>query len=269
MSIVQSAQKAVGAVKAGRAYLDGLANKYIVKPVAAKGISGFVFDYEGESSISLASEITDHYIEDNTAIQDHIAKRPKRITLRGLVGELVMLKPAGLLGALGMAQSGLTQLYAYLGDNTPQMTQKLQEAATAVTGAINAFDQGLARVQNIVNMFDKSVPAQTKQQIAYTKLETLWDTNQIVTVDTPFKFFESMAIELVTCVQDPDTKTITDISVTLKEIRLAETETTKFDESNYSGRAGQQRQPVVDKGKTPGTTRPVSLLKQAFNGGAN
>jgi hypothetical protein len=256
----------IGVVKKGRSSLDTLANKYVVKPANAKGISngviGFVFDYEGESTVNLAADITDHYVEDNTAVQDHVAIKPKRITLRGYVGELVQLKPAGLLGALGMAQSNLTQLFAYIGGNTPQVVQKLQQAVTAVTSAVNAFDQGLARVQHVVNIFDHSAVPQSRQQIAYAQLESLCDVAAIVSVATPFRFFPSMAIEVVTMTQGEDTKTWSDLTVTLKEIRFAETATGTFDKSKYAGDAGFQNQSVVDKGKSASPTKPVSGLLQ-------
>lgn len=53
-----------------------------------EGISGFLFDIIGDESISLESDITDNFLENNTAIQDQIALRPEIITVHGLVAEL-------------------------------------------------------------------------------------------------------------------------------------------------------------------------------------
>ena len=69
-------------------FINDLTTKYILKPLGAKGIAGFVFDIEREHRIELKSEITDHYIEDNSTIQDHISKAPVLITLTGYVGEI-------------------------------------------------------------------------------------------------------------------------------------------------------------------------------------
>ncbi len=41
-------------------------------------IGAFVFDYAGEVSSELHADITDHYTEDNTVVQDHIALNPIR-----------------------------------------------------------------------------------------------------------------------------------------------------------------------------------------------
>ena len=53
-----------------------------------EGISGFLFDIVGDESISLESDITDNFVENNMAIQDQIALRPEIVTVHGLVAEL-------------------------------------------------------------------------------------------------------------------------------------------------------------------------------------
>lgn len=47
-----------------------------------------LFDYESENTASLESDITDHFVEDNTYLNDHIALRPEIISVRGFKGEL-------------------------------------------------------------------------------------------------------------------------------------------------------------------------------------
>lgn len=69
--------------------LTTLERSAIVRPNnPPRGIAGFLFDYDAEQFLELASEITDNYIEDNTAIADNITLLPERVTLRGLIGEL-------------------------------------------------------------------------------------------------------------------------------------------------------------------------------------
>ena len=63
------------------------ANLYVVQP-ADPNSEIFLFDTRGEEEANLESDITDNYIEDNTAMQDHIGLKPMTITLRGYVGEL-------------------------------------------------------------------------------------------------------------------------------------------------------------------------------------
>jgi uncharacterized Fe-S center protein len=77
-------------------FLSSATQQAIVKPEDFKGIAGFVFDVITLDSIELSSDITDHYIEDNTAINDHIALKPEIIRVEGLVGELKYEIPAEL-----------------------------------------------------------------------------------------------------------------------------------------------------------------------------
>lgn len=59
----------------------------IVNILSTTGIAGFKFHVPETEQIQFENEITDHYIETGSAIQDHIAQRPIIITLTGLVGD--------------------------------------------------------------------------------------------------------------------------------------------------------------------------------------
>ena len=71
---------------------NNLINNFVVSPVVNLGIAGFQFDIFEEHKSELQAEITDHFVEDNSTRQDHIAIKPERFTLRGFVGELVETK---------------------------------------------------------------------------------------------------------------------------------------------------------------------------------
>lgn len=240
----------------GRAYVDGLANKYIVKPKNAKGIGGFLFDHEGETTLRLQAEITDHYAEDNTVINDHVALRPLRMNLRGFIGELVFQQPQGVIGALNLIQNKLTTIPAYIGNYTPQMIGKVQNVITQATNVVNTVDQSISRVKNIVGLFGKSTPAITKQEKAYLTLQSLYFTKQIVLVETPYGVFNNMIIDSLVFVQPEDTKSWSDISVTLKQVNFVRTETSVS--NKHINRRHDQIAPVVKQGSTQGTTKPIS-----------
>lgn len=57
------------------------------------GIAGLVFDWTGEEKLSLRSEITDSFVEDNTAIQDQIALLPETFSVNSTTAEVVFLGP--------------------------------------------------------------------------------------------------------------------------------------------------------------------------------
>ena len=55
-----------------------------------------LFHIEGENNGVFESDITDHYIEDNTTIVDQIGLRPEVITVTGFIGELNDVLPPAL-----------------------------------------------------------------------------------------------------------------------------------------------------------------------------
>lgn len=75
--------------------LSTLEKQAIIRPEnPPPGIAGFLFDIRGEETAEMTADVTDHYVEDNTAIQDQVALKPEIITVRGLVAELTDAKYA-------------------------------------------------------------------------------------------------------------------------------------------------------------------------------
>lgn len=257
-------------IASGRGYLDTLANQYLLKPANAKGLAGFIFDYEGDTTITVQSEITDHYTEQNTFFNDQAAQKPQRITLRGFVGEIVANPDAGLLGALATLQGKLTTLDAILGKYTPGAIQKIQQGLNKATDVVNKIDNAISRAQNLVGLFIGSAPAPTKQELAYQQLSALWANNTVFTLDTPFNYFRSVMIEHMTFVQDETTKQWSEVSVTVKEVRFTGTVvegpgmSAELAAQTQMGRSVYQSQSPVDKGKTQGIASPFSGLFSSF-----
>lgn len=269
-SAVSSKFNPLNMVASGRGYLDTLANKFILKPANAKGLAGFVFDYEGETTVHQQSEITDHYSEQNTFVNDNAAQKPARIVLCGFVGEIVANPNVGVLGAIAAFQGKLTTLNAMLGKYTPGAVQKLRALATQATGVVNKIDNAISRAQNVVGLFVGSSAAATKQEKAYQQLYALWANNTIFTLATPFTYFRSVMIESMTFTQPEDTKQWSEISVTVKEVRFtgvvpqgpgmspALAAQTQLARSQY------QSQAQTNKGKAQGLFSSFGKVKGGF-----
>ena len=205
------------------AYINQIASQYVITPKGLKGIAGFVFDYEGEDRLTMESDITDHYAEDNTAIQDHIALRPKMIILRGFVSELTLPGVGtGLFGSLTQLQQKLGTADAYLGKYTPQGLQNLQGSASKAISQVqnyaNTASQYLNQAKNLAGLFGVGQPP-TQQAKAYQTLGALRDSFQVFGVTTPWSYFPSMSITSLVFMQPKDNKQQSDITVTMKEIR--------------------------------------------------
>jgi hypothetical protein len=246
-------------------YVSNLANKYIIRTKTPVGINGFVFDYEGETTVNLNSDITDHYTEDNTVINDHIAIRPARVTLRGFVSELSLNRTRTLSGIIEAVSDRLGTVDAYLQDYTPGMVKQMQQTLAAAQNVANTVSQVAERAGNIVGLFANGHPGQTKQSRAFESLESLWKTKQYFELETPYKIYENMVIESIVFMQPDDSKYQSDITVTLKEIRFAKVQVAPYDPANYSGRSISQAAPMKDNGKAKGEEVLQSTLFSLLN----
>lgn len=244
---------------------SNMVNQFVVSPLINLGIAGFVFDIMDETRIDLTAEITDHYVEDNSAIQDHIAIRPDRITLRGYIGELVYRqeKPAGT------AQK-LTEKIATINAYVPVLTAAAKQIQSSITGVQNGttsfLQAGLATSTNLYSAFKTLNPPPTAQAKAFNFFAALFRARQLVSLETPWTFYSSMAIESISAIQPAETKDITDFSITLKKIRTALTTTIVFDPSKYQGRTTGQASEQQDLGRANGSklssTQSESILSK-------
>lgn len=255
--------------------LDLLADsftKYIVSPLNAFGVGGFVFDIEGESVANLSADITDHYLEDNVAVQDHIAIRPKKIVLKSYVGELVFRQDDSTNTFVQKVTQKLTTLSNIL--------PTLSRAATQITdfiknGKLNDISLSNVTLESVNKTTDywalvkNFATGGSRQQQAYMYFKALMEKKLLVSVQTPFEFMANMAIESITAIQSEDSRFISDFTITLKQIRTAQTASVELGPSQnrspefnasgtpnapvYQGRSSVQFEPLNQVGNMPGT----------------
>lgn len=229
-----------------------------------------LFNYEGEQSVALTSDITDHYIENNTAIQDQIALKPEMITTNGFVGELNDVAPAALAPIKAIAEK-LTAVGAY----TPSLSAT---AALAYAQAFQLYQVGASAVRNAVSTWSSinggggqsvingggitAQPNQTKQQIYFQQFYGYWKNRTLFTIQTPWAIFQDMAILNLRAIQDAETRMITDFEITFKLMRFASTLTVSgplYDNNNFQGRAYNQGAGEVDLGTATLEVSPTSF----------
>ena len=228
-------------------YLDNKST-VIVKPKSTAGVSGFVFDIPDTEKLTLTSDITDHYTESNEFINDHITRKPITITLSGFIGELVFRGAEGIEGDVQEINNRLETVEAYAGDYTPGGLQTLQRIVQQTQTAVSAINQFEAKVKNLVGIFDGVEPGDTLQEKAYKTLFSLWKSSGLVTVQTPWDYFDSMAIKNISFTQNVDSKQITDISITVKEMRFKGIKTVNFDQNQFPVPAEVQEAPEEENG---------------------
>lgn len=244
--------------------------QYVVSPLNAFGLGGFVFDIEGTASIELTSEITDHFLEDNSTVQDNIAIKPQIVTLKNYVGEVVYNPGNGGNQPLENAVQKLTTLNAYLpflAAQAQQIQNSLQPSSisviannpvTALTGLLNA--NTINNVADLWALTKNLNPGASKQQQAYLYFKALWSQKILIGLQTPFEFITNMAIQSVVANQDEVSKTMSDFTITLKKINVATTSTISYQPDQYQNRASEQNQPATPQGNNQGSSTLVSPL---------
>ena len=208
-------------------FLGNVVNKVVVKITGGKnstGINGFVFDVTGDEEMQFDSDITDHYIEKNSSIQDHIALKPRRYTVSGFVGELSDKLAQTISNALSTV-TGLSIVGPYLPQWSEQATQlyakvgaEVQQAASFAQHAVNAAD-------GIYALFQGASTTLTKQQAAYFCFLNLWQNQRymqlnLCTIETPWDTLYNMAVENVRILQKDSSNMVSEFSVTFKEMRF-------------------------------------------------
>lgn len=133
----------------------------MVSALSNTGIAGFKFNIPEREQIKMQSEVTDHYIDTNCAVQDHIAKKPVEITLAGLEGEYFysVNKVEDLLAKVTPV---LRLLPAYL----PRFK--------AATYQLKRFDKDYSK--RITDLAEGKQNTNNPNVTTWDKLGTAWDT---------------------------------------------------------------------------------------------
>lgn len=218
-----------------------------------------LFHYEGEQSLTIEADVTDHYIEDNSAIQDHIALKPEIVNTQGFIGELNNVPPKGL-DIIKEVADRLTTVTAF----APALSATAQ----------NVYNQASAGYQLFKNVKNSAVSAwnslsgnqesnvsiigedgliigenQNKQQVAFQQFYGYMQSRTLFTVQTPWCVIKDMTLTRLHPVQDATTKQMTTFEVSFKRIRMAKTQISSvFGIRALDGRAAQQASSLIDLG---------------------
>lgn len=197
------------------------------------GIAGFLFDVRTDESVTLQSNITDHYIENNTAIQDQIALKPEVVTLRGLVAELAQTNFEQDEVAKEIAALPINELLVpeYTEIQIKQFAEQDQVQAQQVEAITS--EQSLEGFYNAKTAFSRG-----KQSRVFGYFYQLWKGRQLMTIDTPWGFFTDMVIESLRASQGEDSRYISNFDITFKKMRFAENIIIKS--GQFAGRHAQQ-----------------------------
>lgn len=239
----------------------GVSNGAIVSVFDNTGIAGFKFHIPQREQVTMSNEVTTHYVEDNTPVQDHIVRKPIQITLDGFQGDFfysnhkIESALANVTPIMNLVEPFLPQL----SNITSQIKNKaINKIASQKENAISQNNLLIGGVQsnefNIVNkvinyknlfqIFQDLYKIKSAQTRAFIYLEALWKSQMLFTIETTWRRYENMVITNLKPMRDNNAD-ITDFSVTFQEVRFTQTLTTS---ANNTGRTSIQKENIVKKG---------------------
>ena len=204
-----------------------------------------------QNNLSLKSEITNHYVEDNVWINDHWAISPMQYTLSGLVGELIYTVPNGwakkvesFYGSTGLGL--LSKISPKLGSYT-QSALNIVRKAQSVTNKYISIAKSAG--EKITNFFTKGIIKKANQRKVLDELENLMNNRVLVNVSTPYGTYNGLAIIAVNIRQGQETKFTSEVEITLQKWRTyGESLNNTYDEKLQSDIATAQTAKIKDKG---------------------
>ena len=216
---------------------------------------GFVFDVLKDEAVTAQADVTDHYVEANYAIHNHVAFRPLQITIAGFKGEVTELmdpsnydpansqyskaKIQAMARTVLQRTNVLSQLVgsdvAGLQADAQELYNTAEQVAMAATNT--AMWQMLDSSHGLYDQMTSDTHLLTKQERAFKYLYKSYLAGDLFFVQTPFGMFPmeskkagletgmkpAMLIQSIRAVQGEESTEVSDFEITFKEIRVAMT----------------------------------------------
>lgn len=244
----------------GEKQLDALKShisEYFIVGEGTKGIANLRLDIIGDETLTVDSDVTDHYVESNTAYQDQISIKPKIYTVSGEVGELVWYQKDSASQIFGQVAQRLEGVISFLPVRSKSFNQ-FKDKAMKVAQWVDTASNVASKISNLWN--SATTGSLTHQQQAYQELLAMRDNRQpLPMIKTPWGILQDYVITNIKLTQPKETKDKSFISISFKEFRTVSVSTVKFDPEKYQGNAVFEHQPKTDNGTTSGLDESTSV----------
>lgn len=235
----------------------------VVNVLGNFGVAGFRFNIPLREQVKLENEVTDHYVDTNTPVQDNIASKPVTLTLTGLQGEYFYsvneIKDA--LANVTPILSLVKQFTPKLSSATKQIKQKYQESEQGLAAYYASYDKEVPGWQSLVTfgnslngmdlfqIFQNLYKLKSAQTRAFLFFEALWKSQAIFSLECSWKVYQNMVVTNVTALRDENAD-ITDFTVSFKQINFVQSLVRSYD--NAAGRTREQLVKTTNKGVDKG-----------------
>jgi hypothetical protein len=226
-----------------------------------------LFHTEGENVAHLQSDITDHYTEINSAIQDQIALKPEEVTVHGCIGELNDVFPVGTpinptITATLLAVQSFIPAFTTSGQAAIDSAaagyltaQTAQDAVVSIWGGLSGNSTNTVIGSSGITI---AGVGQNLQQTMFQQFYLYWKNRTLFTIQTPWAVFTNMAILELRAVQDDTTRMITDFYISFKLLRFSSTTETVVAPQAID-RAATAAMPIVYNGNNTGSSTSTTV----------
>lgn len=197
------------------------------------GIEGVTFTLTRNHEVSLSSSITDYPVEDGNYTENVVSVFPEQVKITGMVAEIAYtqdpvkqmldtlssaLVPVGaFFPSVGnLTQRVIDQVESLYGEAT-QLWQNIQTAASLAAYGMSLLGLNEAAT-GLLGLAANEVNSYTQQEKVYLYLELCWKSRRLMTIETPWRYFDNMVIESLKVVQDGDSKYNSEFEVSFKRI---------------------------------------------------
>ena len=239
---------------------------------------GVYFDIITEHSISISNNITDNYLENNTAIQDVIAHAPIECSLNGMVGELVYVPSTSNPKFLKRVYDSLnkkinqkkvgadkiqgeyrdyvaTDKLSVIGQLLPPVDNLTQLAKNAVI----YIEDSVNRYQKIYKNLKRNINGKTRLQEVFEALVELRNNNTELVFTSPFGVLYSMYISNLEFNQGNENH-IANISISLKQLNFTDITYTNADKDVLAKYNKYTQAETENNGKADGVMSKDSTI---------
>ena len=245
------------------------AGEAIVNILGATGIAGFKFQIPQTEEVRFENEITDHYVESNYAIQDHIARRPVMITLSGLVGDyfysinkiedmLALVTPTITLVKELMPEirKVIQRKKINYTNEQKQRLIKQEDGSYKVSVKGKQYDYEFNSM-DLFTLFQSLYKLKSPQARVFLFFESLWKSGARFSVETTWKRYDNMVVQSITPKRDNNAD-ITEFTIVCKQMEFATSKVETIEE--YKNRTQLQKADTANKGAVKGELTPISSL---------
>lgn len=202
----------------------------------------------------LSSQITNHYTEDNTVINDHWAINPTKFMMSGEIGDVIYTPPTKFVKAI---ESNITNVLTPLRLLSPTLdnyTKSLENVTQQVEANIERYRLIAEDALNRLKVYDTK-PDGNNQTYVFKELERIMNDRQLVTIHTTYGVYNFMAITKVSMKQGGNTYSKSTLEVEMQQWRDVYTLTRSATKEEKSQWASMQQSDLKDKG-VASTTKP-------------